>query len=104
MRAGKIDRPIVIEQQTVTQDAMGQEIPVWSVFYACYAQWQPMMGNERFRASGLHAVEVGKFTTRYKEGILPTMRIVFNGNYYRITGIAEIPRRKGTEISVEAWQ
>lgn len=104
MRTGQLDRPIVIESSSASQDAMGQDVLTWSTYHSCFARWQPMMGNERFRAGGTHAVEVGKFTIRYKEGILPTMRVSFNSKYYRIVGIAEIPRRKGTEVSVELWQ
>lgn len=104
MKAGSFDRPIVIEQATSTQDTMGQDIQQsWSTFHACYAQWKPLMGNERFRASGLHAVESGAFGIRYKEGILPTMRITFDNKYYKITGIAEDTRRRNIEITVERW-
>lgn len=104
MRVGKLDRPIVIESASLVQDGMGQEIQTWTTFHSCYARWQPMTGYERFKASGTHAVDTGKFTIRYKDGVLPTMRVSFDSKYYKITGIAEVPRRKATEITVELWQ
>lgn len=103
MRAGQLDRPIVIETATYQQDGLGQEIPTWSQWLATYARWEPVMGNERFRAMGTHSVDAGKFTIRYRAGLQPTMRIKFDGRTYKITGIAEMPRREGLEITVEVW-
>jgi len=104
MRAGQLDRPIVIESATHTQDSLGQEIPTWSQWLATYAKWEPSMGTERYLANGTHSVEAGKFTIRYRAGLQATMRIRFDGRIYKITGLAEMTRREGWEITVEIWQ
>lgn len=104
MRAGKFDRPIVIQQPAEAQTADGQDIQTWSTYHSCYAQWTPLLGNERFRAAGTHAVEAGKFVFRYKTGILPTMRVSFDSKFYKIVAVSEITRRRATELTVELWQ
>lgn len=103
MRAGQLDRPIVIEQATYTQDSIGQEIPTWRPWLTTYAKWEPTLGSERFQANGAHSIMGGKFTIRYKTGIDPTMRILFDGKIYAIKAIAELTRRQGLEIVVDIW-
>jgi len=101
MRAGNLDRPIVIQSGTFTTSDLGQEVVTWATFWTGFARWEPMTANDRFRASGIHAVKAGKFTIRYKSGVLSTMRVLFDSEYYKILGVRELPRREGTELTVE---
>ena len=103
MRAGKLDRPIVIQSPVITQDITGQDVSTWITFHSCYAQIMFMTGNEQFKAQGVHSNNQIKIAFRYKPGILPTMRVSFDGTIYRINSVIEIPRRKGTELLCEVW-
>ena len=104
MKSGELDRPITIQQSSDTQDDAGQEVQSWSTFINCHAKWKPMISNERFRQNSLHGLDAGRFEIRYLSGLNNKMRILFNGNYYKILSITEIPRRKGYEIEVQSWQ
>lgn len=104
MQAGKLDRPITIQQVTLTQHANGQELETWTTFISCNAEWKPLQSNERFRANGLHQLDAGRFVVRYISGITTNMRILFDSVYYKILGIREITRRQGFEIEVETWR
>jgi SPP1 family predicted phage head-tail adaptor len=103
MRSGKLDRPIVIQTPVITQDITGQDISTWIPFYSCYAQVMPERGSEQYVSSGLHSRKTVRFIIRYKAGILPTMRIVFDNTYYRILSVTEMTRREGTELVGEVW-
>jgi SPP1 family predicted phage head-tail adaptor len=103
MRAGKLDRIIVVQQVSLSQDIMNEPIQTWSTYLTCYAEWRPITTNERFRAQGDHSIDAGRFITRFY-AINPLMRISFDSKIYKITGISEITRRQGLEIAVESWQ
>lgn len=84
---------------------MGQAVPTWSTLVSCRAEWVPMLAGERFRG-GVHAIEAGKFRIRYLSTVTVTekMRVLFDGKYYKIVGMAEIDRRRGLELAVELWK
>lgn len=102
MRAGKLDRRITIEQAAYSQDDFGQEQPVWTTFAERAAQRMDMKGTERFAANQVMATITATFRIRYLPGLKPTMRIVHEGKTYDITGIAELGRRRGLEITATA--
>lgn len=103
MKSGKFSRPIMIQSPVITQDVTGQDISTWIPFHSCYAEIIFMTGSEQYQSSGIHSKNQIRVILRYKPGILPTMRVVFDGVTYRINSVIEIPRRKGTEIMAEVW-
>lgn len=105
MRAGKHDRKITIKTATVTQGSSGQESPTWKVFHVTFAEWLPFMGQDRLKSESKHSYLSGRFRFRpFKAGVEHTMQVECEGTLYRIVGVAEIPRRKGVELTVEEWQ
>ena len=102
MRAGKMHRWITIEQFTAVQDAFGQETKTWNEFASVWTQKADIKARERFAAQQDIAEETTRFRMRYLEGVSPKMRIVHDGKVYNITGIAELGRRAGLEITTEA--
>jgi head-tail adaptor len=105
MRAGSFDRKITIKTFTLTQGTQGQEIETEVLFHECMAMWEPVMGSDRFKSEGQHSFLAGKFSIRpIKSGITQTMVLYCESQKYKIVGLAEIGRRVGLEIAVEAWQ
>jgi len=103
MRAGKLDREIVIQRQAgTTQSASGKPVESWVTFASVWASVVPLSATERFRSDAKHSVRVSSFSIRWLDGVLPTMRIVYEGLNWRILGIAELGRRDGLEITAEA--
>ena len=99
---GKFDRRIRLETEVITQNSTGEGERSFILFKEIWAGTTPMSATERFRAAEIHASRVTRFVIRWMAGVLTTMRIYFDGNYYRITGIREIGRRDFLEISAEA--
>jgi SPP1 family predicted phage head-tail adaptor len=102
MRPGKLDRKIRIEVNVPTRNAAGESVPNWQCFHACWADVRPMRADERHQADARHSVRVSNFRVRYKAGVLPDMRVVYESLNWRITGIAEVGRREGLDITAEA--
>lgn len=101
MRAGKLDREIVIESATSTVNAIGEPVETWATFASVWAEVKPLSASERFRSEARHSARVSTFSIRWLAGVLPTMRIKYENLYWRILGIAELGRRDGLEITAE---
>jgi SPP1 family predicted phage head-tail adaptor len=98
MNAGDLDRAIRIERATVVQNEFGEEIQTWRTVAECRAQVVPLRGAERFQSRQEFATAETHFRIRYRSGIKPTDRIVYDGQTYDITDIREIGRRVGLDI------
>jgi len=103
MRAGRLDRRIIIQENTPTQNGVGSEVDSWSDLYVVWAEVIPVRGTERYAGSQDAAVIEEKFKIRYLKGITPKNRILYNGRIYDIKGAPlEIGRREGLEIQAKA--
>lgn len=101
MRAGDLDRKIVIQSFTETQDAYGAPVKTWAAFATVWAQVRPVRGREGFEAEQVAAQILATFRIRYLAGVLLTMRISYDGKVWNLRSINEIGRREGLEIEAE---
>jgi len=99
MRAGPLDRRIMIQVKTLTQNDTGAEVESWVTFAEVFAQKTDLRGDELQRAQQLAAETTTRWRIRHFEGLRNDMRILSGGQVYEITGIAELGRRDGLEIS-----
>jgi SPP1 family predicted phage head-tail adaptor len=102
MRAGSLDREIVIQSFTEAQDASGQPIQTWVTFASVYAHRRDVRGQERFTSDQRMAIRTATFRIRWLAGVTEEMQIVDAGSTYRITGIADDQRDGWMEIAAEA--
>lgn len=102
MRAGKLDRRIVLQAFTTTQDGYGEENESWSTFATVWAQVMPFTGRERFVADQVSGEADTRFRIRWRSDIDVTQRIVYDGDTYDIEGVIEIGRHEGLEILAKA--
>jgi SPP1 family predicted phage head-tail adaptor len=98
MRAGELDRKIVIEAATATRDAYGAETLTWATFVEVWAKKRDLRGDEYFTAQQMTAKVDAIFTIYWLDGLLETMRILYDGKYWDIRSINELGRREGQEI------
>ena len=78
---GRLDRRIVIEQNTPDQDATGQEIESWAELATVWAEVVPVGGSEVFQAKQFGAETVKKFRIRWRGDVTPKMRVVYDSDY-----------------------
>lgn len=98
MRAGVLDRRILIEQNSPAQDEFGSLTAVWSTFATVWARVAPVTGKEIFLSDQVSASADTLFRIRYLKGLNVQMRIVYNDENYNIKNILEIARREGMNI------
>ncbi len=103
MRSGPMDREIIIQQVSLADNSFGSsQVPTWSTFATVWAQVTPMKADERFVSAQKYASKVNKFRIRYLTGLLPTMRISYDGVIWKILGLSEMGRHDGHEILAES--
>ncbi|WP_438274385.1 head-tail adaptor protein [Nitrobacter sp.] len=100
MRAGNLDRVIVIEAATVTYDEYRTPVASWAPVVSLRAQLIMRSLDDR---QGQHAVtdSTATFRAYFYPGITLEHRVVFEGQTFKITAIKEIGRRVGLDIMCE---
>lgn len=98
MRAGELDRKIIIEQQASGQDSIGEPNGSWSTFATVWASVKPVRANEIYSAQQVSPDRETRFRIRYLSGVTEKMRISYDSKYWDIRGIEEIGRRQGLDL------
>lgn len=105
MRAGDLDRRVTIRRIVDrTEDAHGGEVEVWADLAIVSAEVRPISDGERWRTgeAQVAAVSTHRFCIRWGLGVGPLDRLQYEGRVYEITGVKEIGRRVGQEITAVA--
>jgi SPP1 family predicted phage head-tail adaptor len=89
MRAGRLNRKVVVQQKTATTDAYGGPVETWETVYVLWASVQPLKGRELIASQAAHSEVTTSFYTRYAAGIVPSMRIVYGGNVFDIFSVID---------------
>jgi len=88
MDAGKLNRRIVIQSQTATQDAAGQPLPdTWTTFTTVWAHIKFNSGYESIKGEAVASIARSSMRIRYREDITNKMRVTHNGITYEIKAV-----------------
>ena len=93
MLAHRLRHRVTIQSQTITQNTTtGETTVAWVAFLSDEpAEVVPLSGKE-FLASGANQAQVdARMTIRWQTGVLPTMRVVFDGQNYQIRAVLPDP-------------
>ena len=103
MRAGRMDRLVTLEYKTVSQNDHGEEIETWTAKATIWAGKKDFRGTEFFGAQQVNAEATGIFIIRYRDDVnTEDYRLTYEGDTYDIKAVAELGRRAGLELMVEA--
>lgn len=98
MRAGRLDRQIVIQKVLETRTTTGSFSESWQPFATVRAEYVPLLGREFLNSNEKHAEIDAVFRIRYLAGVLPKMRVSYNDVVYDIYSIVEIGRHRELEL------
>jgi len=99
MRAGKLDRTIVVQRATVVgDDGYGNQILGWAPLATLRAQLVQSSTEEFIRDSGAAGEEAVVFRTRFLDGVSIADRVAYGGHTHNIVELKEIGRRRGLEL------
>lgn len=102
MRAGQLDRVILIQRETTTLDLYGVPAKVWTTFATMRAQMLVPLAIDDRESSRGHVTDTSvTFRTRWIVGIGLEHRIAYDGQVFTIRQIKEIGRRVGLDVLCE---
>lgn len=101
MRAGKLDRTIVLQRATESVGTSGTVAKNWQIAGELRAELVNLAAVAGGAPFGTVETTGIMFRTRYVAGITTADQIIFDGEFYKITSVAEIGRRRGLELRVE---
>lgn len=100
---GRMDRRITIQAPTQAQGGTyGEPTQSWAEWAVVWAKVTSTGGREFHDAAQLSAEITTRFQIRYKAGLVPTMRILFEGRIYHIHHVNELGRHWAWEIFAKA--
>ena len=102
MRAGDLNRKIVISQMLIVEDAQGNETRSQATIAALYASIKQESSGDGSVNGNPAAVDVKIFRIRWRSDITNGMWIDYAGNRYQISTINEFGRREGLDLTARA--
>jgi SPP1 family predicted phage head-tail adaptor len=99
--AGKLRHTIKIQAKTLTTDSYGGPVETWADVASVPASAEPLQGRELAAAQTVNAETTTRFHIRYRSGVIPANRIVFESKYYNITSVID-PDLRHRELVIMA--
>ena len=94
MRAGDLRHRVTIQQKSVVRDTYGEEDVTWTDVATVWGSVEPLQGREFIEAKQTQAEITTRIRMRYRSGILPEMRAVWDGHIYDIEAVIDVGGRK----------
>jgi len=99
VRAGELNRRVIIEQATRSRNTFNEEVLVWTAWATVWAALEPATGRTYYAAKQYDAKVDGRVRIRYIEGLRSDMRLNYNGRILSIVGIIH-PKEDRKEIQI----
>lgn len=107
IEAGRLDKRVVIERESVTRDAeTGAESVTWETWATV---WAEVLESETASLTGAQVVMAAsarpsRVTVRHLAALTVRDRINIGGRLLQIIGIAEVGRREFTRLACKEWE
>jgi len=102
LAAGSLDRRLVLQKRVVTANALNEEVETFTDLAKVWASKTDVSDAEKVRAQQVGAEITTRFQIRWASAwatLNPKDRCVCEGREYEITGVKELGRRVGLEIT-----
>lgn len=93
MTAGRLRHRITIQEPVTARNGFNEAITTWVTVATVWASVEPISGREFFAAEHVQSEITHRIRVRYRAGIAPTMRVVFNGRYLMIESVINYGER-----------
>lgn len=93
LTAGKLRHTITIEREQSTPDGAGGSYLTWTTVATPRAFIKPMSGGERLQAMRLEATVTHRIFIRYRDDLLTSDRINYNGRLMQIRALINLEER-----------
>lgn len=99
MDAGRLRQRVTIQEPVTARNGFGEAITAWTTVAMVWASVEPLSGREFFAAEHVQSEITHRVRVRYRAGIAPTMRVVFNGRHLMIEAVINYGER-GTDLQL----
>lgn len=93
MRIGSLRHRITIQKFDKVDDGGGGYEETWVAVATVSASVSPLQGKERYEAQQIQSSLSHKIKMRYRDGILPTMRVLFGARIFNIISVIDPDER-----------
>jgi len=94
LRAGLLDRRVVLERRVDVVDASGQAVSQFVAVATVWARVEPLGGREGFGQQQWVATGDVRFTIRWRGDVTPLHRVLHDGRVFDVMTVAEEGRRE----------
>ncbi len=84
---GTLRHRVLIQQQETTRDSDGVSQTAWVDVATVWASVEPLSAREFIQSGQTQAAVTARITMRYREGMMPTMRLIHRGEIFNIAGL-----------------
>ena len=102
MFTGKLNRRVIIEDNTPVQSSTGEPVEAWATFATVWAELMKPSVAERFLGDQFAGFRGIVWRIRYRSDITNLMRVVYSSVNYDITGVYESGYKQDLIIVSEA--
>ncbi len=105
MKAGALDRRVTLRRATEAANTLNERVQTWADLATVWGSKADVSDGERVRAQAIGSSITTRFQVRYSSisaTLAPKDRVVCEGREYEVTGVKEIGRRVGVEITATA--
>lgn len=85
--SGTLRHRVLIQQQVTTRDSDGIEQTAWVDVATVWASVEPLSAREFIQSGKTQSAVTARITMRYRDGLLPSMRLVHRGEIFNIAGL-----------------
>jgi SPP1 family predicted phage head-tail adaptor len=96
LRAGSLRHRVTLQQPAETPDGGGGFTLAWTDVATVWAAIEPLKGAERLHAQQLQSPVTHRVTMRYRSGVTPTMRLLFEARTLNIRAVIDPQERNRT--------
>lgn len=89
IRAGELDRRVVLQQRSSSKDTYGQQVMTWTDVATLWANIRPLSGREMLTAGAINSELSHVVTIRYRSGVTPAMRLTYGGQVFNILSVID---------------
>lgn len=103
--AQDLSHRIELQRLVTIINSYGEQETQWQKYAETFARVDPLIGREYFAAAQVNAEQSVKFTTRYRNDILPSDRLIYSGSEFDIQSAIDVGgRHRETLIYAKASQ
>lgn len=103
MRAGRLRHRLALQTRVGSSNSYSETEYTWSTFDTVWAAIEPLSAKEQVVAAQNQSQTSHKITLRWRTGVLPTMRGVYDGRYFLFGAVLNRDERN-RELTVLATE